>query len=210
MVWKLRLAVVLYAQQKYPQTADWTEKLVGQLKQPAAVAEAQFLLGASQFSQDKYPAAVTALQAALVADATWRQADETLLFLSRAQHKVQQLPAATGTVQKLIKDFPKSRVLDQADYLAGGIYAALVTTLGGLMVAIPAAIFAHYFELRIQRLFHQIDEFLADVAPLTRGLARADGSPRVHIARRTARSSTQQPPPVASDQQSTAEASEGV
>jgi TolA-binding protein len=125
LVWKLRLAVVLYAQQKYPQTVDWTEKLVGQLKQPAAVAEAQFLLGASQFSQDKYPAAITALQAALAADARWRQADETLLFLSRAQHKSQQVPAATGTVQKLIKDFPKSRVLDQAYYRLGEyLYAA--------------------------------------------------------------------------------------
>jgi len=124
LVWKLRLAVVLYAQQKYPQTADWTEKLVGQLKQPAAVAEAQFLLGASQFSQDKYPAAITALQAALAADASWRQADETLLFLSRAQHKAQQLPAATGTVQKLIKDFPKSRVLDQAHYRLGEYFYA--------------------------------------------------------------------------------------
>jgi len=125
LIWKLRLAVVLYAQEKYPETVAWTEKLAGQLKQPAAIAEARFLLGASQFSQDQYPAAITALQAALAADAGWRQADETLLFLSRAQHKAQQLPAATGTVQKLIKDFPESHVLDQAHYRLGEyLYAA--------------------------------------------------------------------------------------
>ena len=125
LVWKLRLAVVLYAQKKYPETVAWTEKLAGQLKQPAAIAEARFLLGASQFSQDQYPAAITALQAALAADAGWRQADETLLFLSRAQHKAQQLPAATGTVQKLIKDFSESHVLDQAHYRLGEyLYAA--------------------------------------------------------------------------------------
>ena len=127
---------------------------------------------------------------------------------------VAPLMGLLGTVWGMIRAFHDTTQLlpgqNKADYLAGGIYAALVTTLGGLMVAIPAAIFAHYFELRIQRLFHQIDEFLAEVTPLTRDLARADGSPRVHIARRTARSSTQQPPPVASDQQSTAEASEGV
>ena len=42
---------------------------------------------------------------------------------------------------------------------------ALVTTLGGLAVAIPAAIFAHYFEGRIQTLFHQIDELLFNLMP---------------------------------------------
>jgi biopolymer transport protein ExbB len=42
---------------------------------------------------------------------------------------------------------------------------ALVTTLGGLAVAIPAAILAHYFEGRIQELFHQIDELLFNLLP---------------------------------------------
>ncbi|MFP6618254.1 MAG: tetratricopeptide repeat protein [Pirellulaceae bacterium] len=124
-VWKLRLAVVLYAQRKYPETVTWIEQLVTQLKQPTAVAEAQFLLGASQFSQEKYPAAVPALQASLAADGSWRQADETLLFLSRAQQKLDQVAAATKTIQTLLKDFPRSRVLDQAHYRLGEyLYAA--------------------------------------------------------------------------------------
>jgi biopolymer transport protein ExbB len=50
-------------------------------------------------------------------------------------------------------------------YLAEGIYVALVTTLGGLAVAIPAAIFSHYFEGRIQTLFYQIDELLFNLMP---------------------------------------------
>ena len=49
--------------------------------------------------------------------------------------------------------------------MAEGIYVALVTTLGGLAVAIPAAIFAHFFESRIQALFHQIDELLFHLMP---------------------------------------------
>jgi biopolymer transport protein ExbB len=54
---------------------------------------------------------------------------------------------------------------NKAEELATGIYIALVTTFGGLMVAIPAAICAHFFEGRIQKLFHQIDELLFNLLP---------------------------------------------
>jgi biopolymer transport protein ExbB len=40
-----------------------------------------------------------------------------------------------------------------------------VTTFGGLCVAIPSAIIAHYFEGRIQKMFHQIDELLFSLLP---------------------------------------------
>ncbi len=55
--------------------------------------------------------------------------------------------------------------MNKADYLAEGIYVALVTTLGGLCVAIPAAICAHYFEGKVQALFHQVDEMLFNLMP---------------------------------------------
>ena len=54
---------------------------------------------------------------------------------------------------------------NKADVLAEGIYIALVTTLGGLVVAIPAAVFSHYFEGRIQNLFYRIDELLFNLLP---------------------------------------------
>jgi len=126
---------------------------------------------------------------------------------------VAPLMGLLGTVWGMIRAFHDTTQLlpgqNKADYLAGGIYAALVTTLGGLMVAIPAAIFAHYFETRIQKFFYQIDEFLAELTPATRDLVKADGSPRVRAVKRTTRNSVP-PPPVASDQQSTAEATKGV
>lgn len=74
-----------------------------------------------------------------------------------------------GTVWGMIRAFHDTTQLtpdlNKADYLAEGIYVALVTTLGGLCVAIPAAIFAHYFEGRVQALFHQIDEMLFNLMP---------------------------------------------
>ncbi len=74
-----------------------------------------------------------------------------------------------GTVWGMIDAFHRTTMLgpgqNKAEELAAGIYIALVTTFGGLMVAIPAAIFAHLFEGRIQKLFHQIDELLFSLLP---------------------------------------------
>ena len=74
-----------------------------------------------------------------------------------------------GTVWGMIIAFHDLTVLspdqNKAEFLATGIYIALVTTLGGLLVAIPAAVAAHYFEGRIQTLFHQIDEMVFSVLP---------------------------------------------
>ena len=54
---------------------------------------------------------------------------------------------------------------NRAQVLADGIWTALVTTFAGLAVAIPAAILAHYFEGRIQRLFRELDETLSGLLP---------------------------------------------
>ena len=74
-----------------------------------------------------------------------------------------------GTVWGMIQAFFDTTQLaptqNKADFLAEGIYVALVTTLGGLSVAIPAAILAHYFEGRIQTVFHRIDEMLFNLLP---------------------------------------------
>ncbi len=64
----------------------------------------------------------------------------------------------------------------KATALAEGIYTALVTTFLGLVVAIPAAILAHWYEGRIQRLFLEIDELLLGMMPQ---LERYEGKLRV-------------------------------
>ena len=74
-----------------------------------------------------------------------------------------------GTVWGMIIAFHDSTLAaentDMATELAEGIYTALVTTMAGLTVAIPAAILAHFFEGRIRDLFLEIDELLFSLMP---------------------------------------------
>jgi biopolymer transport protein ExbB len=74
-----------------------------------------------------------------------------------------------GTVWGLIQAFHDMTFLlpsqNRADFLGRGIYVALVTTLAGLTVAIPASFAAHWFEGRIKRYFNQIEELLFLIIP---------------------------------------------
>ncbi len=82
---------------------------------------------------------------------------------------VTPLMGLLGTVWGMIQAFHDTTGLPQgvnkADFLAEGIYVALVTTLCGLIVAIPAAVFSHYLEGKLQRLFHEVDELLFSLMP---------------------------------------------
>jgi biopolymer transport protein ExbB len=82
---------------------------------------------------------------------------------------VTPLMGLLGTVQGMIMAFFVTAHLptgaNKAQSLAQGIYVALVTTFGGLTVAIPAAMLAHFFEGRIQRLFGELDELLLGLLP---------------------------------------------
>jgi biopolymer transport protein ExbB len=72
--------------------------------------------------------------------------------------------------------------------LANGIYVALVTTMVGLMIAIPAAILSHYYENRIVQLMNEIEEMVFNLLPqferyegqvrFTQGLNEPNGGPK--------------------------------
>jgi biopolymer transport protein ExbB len=85
-----------------------------------------------------------------------------------------------GTVWGMIVAFHESTTLtpdrSRSEQLSEGIYTALVTTLAGLAVAIPAAILALYLENRLVKLFHHVEEFVFDLSP---GLARFTGRRRL-------------------------------
>ncbi len=108
---------------------------------------------------------------ASVADALQREVDQAysnVRWLNLAAG-IAPLMGLLGTVWGLIRAFHDTTQLqagqNRADFLAVGIYEALVTTLAGLLVAIPAAVASHYFEGRVTRVFGSIDESLADLLP---------------------------------------------
>jgi biopolymer transport protein ExbB len=74
-----------------------------------------------------------------------------------------------GTIQGMILAFHNLQTMavktDRVEALSHGIYTALVTTFAGLAVAIPATMFSHYFEGRIQTLFHQVEELVFSLLP---------------------------------------------
>jgi biopolymer transport protein ExbB len=75
-----------------------------------------------------------------------------------------------GTVWGMIQAFYDTTQLlpgqNKAEVLAQGIYTALVTTLSGLVIAIPSAVLAHWFDQRIVGWFHKIEELAASLTPL--------------------------------------------
>ncbi|MGA2621288.1 MAG: MotA/TolQ/ExbB proton channel family protein [Thermoguttaceae bacterium] len=65
---------------------------------------------------------------------------------------------------------------NKMESLATGIYAALVCTLAGLLVAIPAGVMSHFFEGRILRLFQELDDLTRSLMP---HLERFEGRTRL-------------------------------
>lgn len=88
-----------------------------------------------------------------------------------------------GTVWGMIVAFHESTTLtadrSRSEQLSEGIYTALVTTLAGLAVAIPAAMLALYLENRLIKLFHRVEQLAFDVAP---ALAQYCGRSRMNSA----------------------------
>jgi len=93
---------------------------------------------------------------------------------------VSPLLGLLGTVWGMIRAFFVTANLpvgaNKAQHLADGIYVALVTTFAGLAVAIPAAVLAHFYEGRIQKLLRELDETLLGLMPQ---LERFEGRLRV-------------------------------
>lgn len=156
---------------------------------------------------------------ATLVEGTQREADRlygNVRWLTLAA-AVSPLIGLLGTVWGMIIAFHDTTQLgagsNKAEYLAEGIYVALVTTLGGLAVAIPAAIIAHFFEGRITKMLALIDTELRRLMPRfesqegrtrfdlnERGMFRRDvasAAPPADSVRRTVTSpEVMAPPPV--------------
>ena len=151
--WRVRTGLAAYLDKKYDAAIAALAPITGQLKSPDHQAEAQFLIGASQFYSDKFAQAATALSASLAANPKWKQADETLLLLARAESKLGKPADAKAKLAKLLADIPDSSLADQAHYRLGELaYAgddfpaaiAAYQTVATRYAASPFAPFALY------------------------------------------------------------------
>ncbi len=88
-----------------------------------------------------------------------------------------------GTVWGITQAFYDTTQLqvgqNRAEALSAGIYVALVTTIVGLTIAIPATIVSHFFENRIVRSLNQIEEMVSQLLPQ---LERYEGQVRFKAA----------------------------
>ena len=106
---------------------------------------------------------------AATSDASQREADRAYSHVRWLNlcAGIAPLLGLLGTVWGLIRAFHDTTQLtagqNRADFLAVGIYEALVTTLAGLIVAIPAAVASHFFEGRITKIFGSIEELASEL-----------------------------------------------
>jgi biopolymer transport protein ExbB len=113
------------------------------------------------------PEAEAAIQESVQREADRLYGNVRWLTLAAA---VTPLLGLLGTVWGMIIAFYNTTQLssgtNRAEFLAEGIYIALITTLAGLAVAIPAAIAAHYFEGKIVKNLSLVDVELRRLVPL--------------------------------------------
>ncbi|HBO42562.1 MAG TPA: hypothetical protein DD670_01230 [Planctomycetaceae bacterium] len=114
--WQLRRGLILFMQKNYPQVVDAIRPIVGRLRSKTAQAEAYYLLGGSLVEMRQFDAAVAAIDSSLRADPGWRQADSAMLVLADALRRKGDHAQARTVIRRLVATFPKSALLDQANY----------------------------------------------------------------------------------------------
>lgn len=149
-LWQVRLGLALYLQKKYGEVIDTLGKTASGFEGAETKAEALYLVGVSQFYGEQHEAAEQSLAASAAAAPKWRQADETLLYLSRAQRKQGKLDEAQATVQRVIESFAQSSILDQAHFRLGEYnyaeedFAAAARQYGIVTSEYPESVYAPY------------------------------------------------------------------
>lgn len=148
--WMLRQGLSLHLEGKNEPAREFLTSALKTLKEPEAKAEAHYLLGAAALQLDRPEDAIRELKTSLAEKPDWRQADETWLLLSRAQKRAGDTPGAIATVQQLITSFPKSAILDQAQYRLGeyqqaaGDFAAASKQFAAVLTQYPKSTFVPY------------------------------------------------------------------
>jgi len=121
-VWRLRQIMALQLNGKHADVIKQIEMLLPQLQEKADQGTAYTLLGASQLELGQLKPAEESL---LLALSRSPQEDKAMLLLASTYFRQGRAQDARATVEKLIKDFPKSSILDRAYYRLGEYCFAL-------------------------------------------------------------------------------------
>lgn len=122
--WELRLATARYLGSQYDQAIALTRSSIKNEKDPLVRAEALFLQGSSFFKLEKYADAIDALQKSYQSNPQWAQADEVLLVMAEAQNSIGKKDESKATLEKILKEYPKSRFKSQVEFRLGQISAS--------------------------------------------------------------------------------------
>lgn len=117
--WVLRNGWAMYLQEKYPQTRQFLRQHVDTINDPTFASEAFHWIGASEYQEKDYPAAIASLQQSVESASPWGRADETLLLLMRSELAVGQVDKATATQAKLATQYPKSDTIAESIFRLG-------------------------------------------------------------------------------------------
>jgi len=122
--WESRLAAAQYLSGKYEKAIEITSKAITEEHDPLARAESLFLQGASLMKLERFEQAIDALQKSNQLNSRWGQADEVLVILADAQNTIGKKEDAKNTLQKILKEYPKTRFKPQVEFRLGQLSAS--------------------------------------------------------------------------------------
>jgi len=146
-----------------------------ELWQQGKMAEAHELFAVGNAPSDRVATVaaerlINKAQPPMVEASATRQAEAELASLRRYVRSldliamIAPLLGLLGTVLGMIESFQQLEMAGgaaNASVLAGGIWQALLTTAAGLVVAIPAAVAAHFLTERCDQVAHSIEDIIA-------------------------------------------------
>jgi biopolymer transport protein ExbB len=105
--------------------------------------------------------------------------DQELGRLGRNLHlleligKIAPMLGLLGTVMGMVEAFREVSLAQRAvdpSLLASGIWEALITTVAGLFVGIPALVFHHLFENKLKSLAFDMKHYAEEIVSMSRGV----------------------------------------
>lgn len=123
--WELRLATARFLNGQHEEVVRLTSQSLNKQRDALSKAEALFLQGSSLLKLTKYPEAVEALNQSNETNATWAQADEVLLMLAEAYTASSMKDQAKSILERILKEFPKTRFKPQVEFRLGQISASV-------------------------------------------------------------------------------------